>query len=430
MLAEIDGRRDAIVALAGQLIALDTTARLPADPPRAEAELQALLAGRLAAAGAAVETFEPDASDVAGHSLTPDGGVGFAGRPQLIARFAGLGGGRSLIFNGHIDAVATGPHERWASDPFAPEVRDGLLYGRGACDMKGAVAAMVVAAEVLAELRVPLRGDLIVNTVTDEESSGVGALACVRRGLRADAAIVPEPSGLDVWTACRGSVYATITVPGRAGHAEIGQPDWREGGAVSAIEKTAPLLDGIARLRAHWRGREELRHPRLAPPDIVPTLMAAGDWPVTYPDEARLTCAVPYLPVQADASGWSADVEAEVEAFLLAACADDDWLAEHPPRFAWHTAVMPTELPDDAPIVRAVLAAADAAGRPAALGALDAWFDGATLALEGGIPSLMYGPRRIEVAHTVDEHVPVDDLVQTARTLALTALRFCDSDER
>ena len=115
VVAEIAARRDEIVALTSALIGFDTTARNPTDPPRQEAELQAFLAARLAAAGAEVEVFEPPADEVAGKPLIPDG-LGFEGRPQLIARFGGAGGGRSLLFNGHIDAVSYEPRERWTRD--------------------------------------------------------------------------------------------------------------------------------------------------------------------------------------------------------------------------------------------------------------------------------------------------------------------------
>ena len=278
---------------------------------------------------------------LAGHPMVPDG-FSFDGRPQLAARFAGAGGGRSLLLNGHIDVVPSEPRDRWTSDPNQAEVRDGNLYGRGACDMKGGVACMVFAAEVLARLGVRLRGDLIVNTITDEESSGAGGLAAVRHGVRADAGIVPEPTAFEVWVACRGSLTPTFTVTGRPGHAEMAQPHWRDGGAVNAIEKMGVVMDAVRRLREEWRGSPHQRHRYLPPGDIVPVKISGGEWTVTYPAACRMTCEVTYLPGRADAEGWGRDVEAEIEAWIAAAAAADPWLREHPPRSSGLDAGHPT----------------------------------------------------------------------------------------
>jgi acetylornithine deacetylase len=422
----VAARREDLVALLCELVGYDTTARAhPADPPRQEAALQRALAARLEAAGAEVDLWEPSPEDVAGHRLTPPEGIGFDGRPQLAATLRGSGGGRSVLFNGHIDVVPARREDGWEADPFDAQVRDGQVVGRGACDMKGGIAAMVVAAEVLARTG-RLRGDLVVCTNTDEESSGVGGLACARHGVRADFAIVTEPSGLEVWPACRGSVYGTIVVEGRAGHAEQEHPHWREGGAVNAVEGARHLLAGVDRLREEWRTTHALRHPLLSPPDLVPTrLVADSGWVVTIPDRTEITLAVLILPQQADASGWTGDVQREVEAFLRRWCDADPWLAEHPPTFDWHTEVNPAETPVDAPSVQALLGANAALGLPLTLGGLGSWYDGATYALEAGTPALMYGPRHIDWAHTVGEHVAVDDLVACAQGLAVAGWRLC-----
>jgi acetylornithine deacetylase len=425
---EVERRRDDLVELASVLIGFDTTARGVGDPPRDEAALQQYLAERLRAAGAEVDVWEPSADEMAGKPLVPPG-LRFEGRPQLSARFRGGGRGKGLLFNGHVDAVSAEPLERWTSDPFRAEVRDGDLYGRGSCDMKGGVASMVLAAEVLADLGVRLEGDLIVATNTDEESSGAGGMALVQHGVRADAGIVTEPTGFDVWVACRGSSYATITVPGRPGHAEVAQPHWREGGAVNAIEKASVVLDAIKRLRAEWSARADLRHPYLSPPDVVPTMASSGEWQVTYPASYELVCSALYLPAQADASGWGSAVEGEVCEWIRRAAATDSWLAENPPEIVWAAPVMPMQIPEDEAIVATMLGATADAGRPGGLAGLDSWYDGATFTLLAGTPSIAFGPSGLErgaaVAHTIDEHVPVEDLVSCAQALALAALRFC-----
>ncbi|MGH2916845.1 MAG: M20 family metallopeptidase, partial [Solirubrobacteraceae bacterium] len=429
--ASIRSSRDELVALAASLIALDTTAREVGDPPRQERELQELLAARLTAAGARVDLFEPDAAAIAGAPLVPEG-LDFAGRPQLIATIAGAGGGPSMLLNGHIDVVSGEPRERWTSDPFTPEVRDGLLYGRGACDMKGGVAAMTFAAEALAASGLRLAGDLVVATNTDEESSGAGASALVAHGLRADAGVVTEPTDFRVWVACRGSEYGVVRVPGRPGHAEVRHPDWRSGGAVNAIEKAAVVMDAIAALRDAWGAEARLRHPFLSPPSLLPTLVRGGEWAVTYPASCELTIAVMYVPAQADERGWGSTIRDQVERFIVQRCAAaDDWLAQHPPAVEWWAnGVMPMEIPQSEPIVATMLDASADLGRRRELGGLDSWYDGAAFTKLAGIPSIGFGPPGFDpdgatVAHTIDEHVPIDGLVWCAQALAVAAMRFC-----
>ena len=422
---EVDRRRDELVQLASALIRFDTEAREPDDLPREEAALQNYLAARLAPLGAEIDLWEPAREDVEGSRLVPAGGLGFAGRPQLAARFRGAGGGRSLLLNGHIDVVSSVPREAWTSDPNEPEVRDGKLYGRGSCDMKGGIAAMALAAEVLVELGVRLAGDLVVCTVTDEESTGAGGLAAVAHGIRADAGIVPEPSGFDVWTSCRGSLMPTITVPGRPGHAGVGQPDWRQGGAVNAIEKAMLIIDALRRLREEWRERADHEHPHLSPGDIVPTIVSGGEWIVSYPASCRIAYHVAYLPAHADEGGWGTAVEEEIVEWVQRAASADPWLAEHPPAIEWATDVPSSEVSEGEPIVQAILKTGADIGRSRRISGMDSWHDGATFTRFGGTPCVCFGPRDLQAAHTIDEYVVVDDLIECAQELAVAAIRFC-----
>jgi acetylornithine deacetylase len=423
----IRARREDLVELTRRLVAFDTTARTPTDPPRDEAALQAYLADRLRAAGAAVDVWEPAPEDLEG-SRQVRGGLSFDGRPQLVATFAG-GDGRRLLLNGHIDVVSAEPRDRWTSDPFEGVVRDGRIYGRGTADMKGGIASMVIAAETLAGLGIRLGGDLLVNTVTDEESTGAGGIAAVAHGVRADAGIVPEPTDFDVWVACRGTVRSTIVVEGRPDHAQLAQPHWRAGGAVNAIEKATVVLDAMRRWRDEWRGRPGNEHPYLSPCDIVPTMIAGGEWQVSYPAVCRIQSVLMYLPGQSDASGWGTDVEREFERWIERAAAADPWLAEHPPRVEWEMDVPATEVGADHPIVAAVLEATADVGRPGAPAGLDSWFDGATFTRFADTPSVAYGPGRPTGIHTVDESVEIEDLVHTAQAIAVAAMRFCGVED-
>jgi acetylornithine deacetylase len=383
-------------------------------------------AAALRDAGLAVEEIEADPETIRTDPAWPGEEMPRTSLPVVIGR-AGRTGGRRLILSGHLDVVPPGDLATWTVDPWAGEVRGGALYGRGACDMKGGVAAMVMAAELLARAGVRLSGDLLVNTITDEESSGAGGIASVARGVRADGGIVPEPTDFEVWVACRGSVYPTITVEGRPGHAELRQPHWRDGGAVNAIEKAQVVLDAVRRLREEWLTRADLQHPYLSPPDIVPTVMAAGEWAVTYPASCEITCAVLFPPALADDAGYGSRVRRDVEAWIRRACDSDPWLADHPPSFSWTADIPPMEIPPDAAIVQTVLAASADVGEPSRLGGLDSWYDGATYTMSAGTPSVGFGPRSIHTAHTIDEHVAVDDLVRCAQAIALAAMRFCDT---
>ena len=420
VVARVARGEDDLVELLRALIGFDTVTHTPGAPPREEAALQRFLGERLTARGAQVRIAEPDPALVAGHSTIPEG-FSFAGRPQLVARFPGTGGGRTLLLNGHVDVVDVEPRAAWSFDPFVPVVGDGSVWGRGACDMKGGVACMVFAAEVLAELDVRLEGDLLVNTVTEEESTGAGGLASART-LEADAAIVPEPSALAVWIACRGSLLARIDVEGRAGHAGLPLRLPASGGAVNAIEKSAYLIEAIRRLREEWALRP--RHPHLSPADCVPTMVCGGEWLVSYPAACTLDCHIEFLP---NAMGDGAvGVQREFEAWIARAADADPWLREHPPRVRWLLgAVPPAEISVAEPVVQTLVGVERDLGRSGRIGGLDNWHDGATLVVEAGIPAVCYGPGDIYLAHGADEHVPVAELVACAQGIALAALRFC-----
>jgi acetylornithine deacetylase len=419
----VGSRREAIVALTRELVAFDTVTHTPGAPPRQERALQEHLAALLSACGAEVALHEPDASALRPHPMVPEE-LTFEGRPQLVARMRGTGGGRTLLLNGHVDVVDVEPRADWTlADPFAALDRDGRLYGRGTCDMKGGVASMVTAACTLAELGVPLTGDVIVNTVTEEESTGAGGLFAARL-LQADAAIVPEPSGLAVWVACRGSLLPRITVRGRAGHAGIAPLPHEQGGAVNAIEKMSVVLGAVERLRVHRAMRP--RHPYLSAGDCVPTIITGGEWLVSYPATCALECHIEYLPDRADDTGYGSEVEREFEHWIAEAAARDAWLREHPPEVTWGAgAVPPSEVAESEPIVQALLGAGRDLGQPDHLGGLDNWHDGATLTVEAGIPAVCFGPGDVHRAHAADEYVPVDDLVACAQRIALAAMRFC-----
>ena len=252
--------------------------------------------------------------------------------------------------------------------------------------------------------------------MSEEETTGAGGLVSART-IAADAAIVPEPSSLAVWIACRGSLLCTIDVEGRGGHAglPLRHPDL--GGAVSAIDKSVLLLDALRRLNEEWALRP--RHPHLSPANAVVTAIHGGEWIVSYPARCRIEVHFEYLPGQEG-------VQAEVEDWLARAAAADPWLREHPPVVTWLLGgVPPSEIAPDEAIVETLLGAERDLGRTPLLSGMENWSDAATLVVEAGIPSVNYGPGDITRAHTADEHVPVPELVACAQGIAIAAMRFC-----
>ncbi len=422
--AAIGAREDELVALLVALIGFDTRAPDPDYAPRDDARLQAHLAARLRAAGFTVRVWEPDPATLPAGPYRRPPGQHFGSRPLLLARAAGSGGGRSLLFNGHIDVVSADPVERWSSDPFTGTVRAGRVVGRGACDMKGGVAAMVVAAETLRTLAVPLRGDLLVNTVPEEESTGLGSMAAAHDGARADGAIIPEPTRLTAWLGTRGSLLPEITVDGRAGHAGYPYEPAAPGAAVNAIEKAQPVLAALQALSREWQDRPGAQHAHLRPAAIVPTGIDAGQWMVSYPARCTLRCHVSYVPGQADAAGGGTAVMREIEQRVAAAAADDPWLAAHPPRIAWPGDWPPAFHAPDEPVCATTLGAMEALGLPPEIASRTTFFDGPTFS-RAGTPAIAFGPGDVGDAHGVDESVPVAELVRAAQVLAVAAMRFC-----
>ncbi|MGO8683214.1 MAG: M20 family metallopeptidase [Thermoleophilia bacterium] len=374
------------------------------------------------ALGAEIDLWEP-APTGAGGQYEP-ASLDFVGRPELVARLRGSGPGRSLMLSGHIDAVDVEPRAEWLTDPFRVELHDGMLYGRGVNDMKGGIASLVVALETLHALGVKLSGDVLLAAVTDEESSGAGGRAVVRRGYSADAGLCAEPTGFEAWVACRGILKPRLTIHGRAGHSQEPQPNWRDGGAVNAIQGLLPVLSEIEKLNAEWKTRPDMQHLFLAPGDIVPVLVGGGTWDVTIPSSCHLTLDAHYLPVHG--SGGATIKEEMVTRINAAAeAADDGWTSEHPLTWEWEYDVPPAEIPGDHPLVSMTLNTAAELGRSGKLGGLNSWHDAATFTLFGRTPTFSYGPRGMDTAHAANERLSLDELVDHCAVVALTTLRWC-----
>ena len=409
-----------VLAAIDQDALLDTLCRLVAvrslNGTPVEDEAQEFVAAEMTRIGLEVDRWPLDMDALRrhpGYSAEVDRaqGLGVTGR-------LGDGDGPSLILNGHIDVVPVGDESRWTYPPWEGTIANGRVYGRGALDMKGAVCCALHAARAIRDSGVALNGRLLIQSVIGEEDGGTGTLGAVLRGPGADAAIVLEPTELQLAPAQAGALNFRITVPGRTAHGAM------RGEGVSAIEKFVVILQALLAFEA--KRNEAIDDPLFAdyalPIPLCPGIVRAGNWASNVAES--LVCEGRYGIAVGEDLG---DARARFEAAVARAAATDDWLRGHPPVVEWWGAQFaPAAIPADHAIVQAVGAAfQDVTGRPPRLQGMTYGADMRLLAIHGGIPTMMFGPGNIRVAHQPDEFVPIDDLLTAVRTLVLTILRFC-----
>ena len=373
------------VALARVLVAVDS--RNPSLDPSGpgEAACASLLAGVLTSWGFRVELHDTG-----------------NGRPNVVAR-VGTPGGRSLMLNGHLDTVGIAG---MSHEPWNPKIRDGKLFGRGSTDMKSGVAAMCAAAWHAAERG--LAGEVILAAVTDEEFSSAGTRALIASGVRADAAIVTEPTRLAVCPAHRGFAWAELVVHGRAAHGSR----WDVG--VDAITLAALVLAELDRYQ-----REVLTarsHPLLGRPSLHASLVSGGTELSTYPDRCSVLVERRTVPGET-----SADFVRELqEACDRVRAVRPELRADVLPGHAQ----LPNEIALDHDIVRALSAALDHIGAPAPIGGLMCWTDAALLTA-AGIPAICFGPGDIALAHAAEEYVLVAEIDIACAALTSLITDWC-----
>ena len=384
----------------------------------AESEAQHLLARRMEALGLDTDLWQIDLPALI---ADPDFPGSEAARDEawgLVGTWQGTDpDGPTLVLNGHIDVVPLGDVDAWTHGPWSGDVADGRVFGRGACDMKGGLACQLLAVQVLREAGARLRGSVQLQSVVSEEDGGLGTLATIRRGHRGDYAVIGEPTGTDLVTACAGALTFRLTVPGLSAHGGVR----RDG--VDAIEKYLLVHAALRDLEAR---RNEHPEPRLPgselPYPIAVGTVRAGDWASTVADrlvaEGRLGVALgePVSAARVDLEEAVADV-----------CAADPWLREHPVRVDWFGGQFASGmLPDGDPLEAMVRRAHEqVTGRAPAVRGAPYGSDLRLLTDLSGTPTLLYGPGDIRDAHQPDESVPIEELVTVTRTLVMLVARTC-----
>jgi acetylornithine deacetylase len=324
------------------------------------------------------------------------------GRPNVVARI-GNPGGRSLMFNGHLDVVGV---EGMTHAPFEGASVDGRLFGRGATDMKAGVAAMCCAAWRASNGG--LAGEVVLAAVVDEEWQSAGTRGLLERGVRADACIVTEPTRLAIAPAHKGFTWTEVTFSGRAAHGS------RYDVGVDAIRHAGLFLSELDRLE-----REDLvrhTHPLLGYASLHAATVSGGIGWSTYPDQCLLAVERRTVPGESPD-----DAVAEMEQALSRVTAETPAIQGEVRHIfsQW-----PSDVAPDAPIVRSLRAAMDAVGERTTIEGLSAWTDAALLNA-AGIPAICYGPGDISLAHSATEWVAEAEITRATSVLERLALDWC-----
>lgn len=321
------------------------------------------------------------------------------GRPSVLARLQ-RGTGRSLILSGHLDTVGV---EGMRIAPFDPVLRDGRVWGRGSADMKGGVAAALAAARDLAAG--PFQGTLVVALTADEEAAALGCRRLIDDGLRADAAIVCEPTGLAIMPAHKGFVWLRVEFRGQAAHGS--RPDR----GVDAIRHAGLFLARLEKLEAALSRRE--KHPLLGVGSIHAGTIRGGTAPSVYPGSCELVLERRTLPRESVAS-----VRSEVE-YLLAQLRSDQPALDADLQVQLERSG--SEVPRDHELVRGLEQALTDIGVQPRLAGMTAWVE-ASMYNQAGTPAICFGPGSIQDAHTADESASVQE-IETAHRALLGMMR-------
>ena len=409
VLQKIDSMRSEIVEFLQDII------KIPSITGQ-EKEIQEFIASKLKEWGVKYDMWEIDEVELVKNPLAEKPKASYKGRPMLVGIVEGTGGGRSLIFNGHIDVIPPGPKESWKYDPFGAVIKDGYLYGRGASDMKSGVAAYTMAVKAILDSGFTPKGNIYMHYVIDEEFTSNGTLAALMRGYVADGAINAEASDLEVQPSVSGSMWFTVEVKGKtASMSRI----WE---GVNAIEKGYKVYEAIREL--YNKRLKTKKHPLYPDPRGALALFigvfSAGSYPSAIPDKAVLRGRMGLLPEESVESAIR-----ELKEFIYEYVKDDEWLKNNLPEVRQEGyAGEGAEVPVSHPIVQTVINSYRKAlgAKPVVKG-----HEGATdmrVLIKMGIPTVCFGPGTITQMHANNEWVRIEDVIRAVKVMAVHIIEW------
>jgi acetylornithine deacetylase/succinyl-diaminopimelate desuccinylase family protein len=408
--AEIDNRQEELYEILMTLIRFKT----PNPPGGNEKEAQEWVAGQLHKLGCEVDVFDV-----------------FPGRPNVVGRLRGSGGGKSVILNGHIDVCEDRLNQKWRRDPYEPYVEGGALFGRGSTDMKGALAAYLFVLTCMQHLGHKYKGDIIFESVIGEERGEPGTKRCLEKGYRADFAIVGESAkSAKVLYAAVGLMNGRITIESPYTlHLQERRHFLHAGGGregANCIEKMAlTIIPALNDLEKHWGVFK--KHPLMPAGQALINVFnfTGGGNTFLIPDRCTIDISVYYLPNEDKNT-----VQKEVEDKINRVSQADEWLSRYPPAIEWEPEpdsfqFLPSEPDfDDAGVKTLMESYRQATGDELSVGGRGAIVDSGWFS-SSGIPVLTFGPGDAYWAHRIDERVELSALSAYCKTIALFLYKWC-----
>jgi len=383
-----------------------------------EKAVQEIVASKLRDMQLEVDMWVPPDAELMAHPAYVPVERSYIDRPNVVGLFKGKGTGRSLILNGHVDVVPIGPKETWEHGPWSGEYVNGKVYGRGSADMKGGCVSNILAVMALQSASIQLKGDLLIESVVDEEAGGNGTLACILRGYTADACNFTEPTGLQhAAISNRGAQYFRITVTGQEGGTEYKHD------LVNPITKAMEVFQAV---EAYSIMRESAAsHPLYDPYYFTKVPLGickiqAGEWPSTVASQCVMEGTIECLPNEN-----IHEVKEAFKNFLLEWSSKDKWLRDHPIKIEWFGLWFDAaEISPDHPFVETLSKVAKEVTSEDVLAVGGGGCDLRLPVLYGNTPAILFGPGG-GLIHSTDEYVEFEQVISCAKILALTAAKWC-----
>ena len=383
-----------------------------------EGAVQRLISDKLKSLNLDVETVPVRFDELKDHPAFCDDGFSPDTRVNIVGEWNHNGHGKSLILNGHVDVVPTGPEELWDESPWSGSIKKNRIYGRGSCDMKAGLSSGIFAIQILQNMGFKPKGNVMIQSVVGEESGGCGTLTNILKGYTADAAVILEPTALKVCPIQSGALTFRLTVPGRATHAAM---RWD---GVSAIEKFNLIYESILKFEKERHQSFDIKHypskDRVAPINIG--TIQGGEWHSTVPESVVTEGRFGVFPGE-----LAEDAKKAFENRIREFSETDKWLKENQPVVEWFEGQFESGQTDiNSPIIQSLSECYfRSIGEASIIEGVTYGSDLRLFTNHAHIPAVLFGPGDVRLAHATNEYVEIEQVLLTIKIIATLIVEWC-----